>query len=173
MKLKGFFEGIWVAQEIAAFVFVSAGLLVNFNFIQVVNPQNFVDLMVTLVYIVVVVNIISFIGWIITDYKWFEDRATGYTPVEEVITITMFIGFVSYFLMAVPMILWIISFEIIELAGVAYEKLLSLGELYVTEMVFVLITIGIIFLFVAFFQKISSVFEFTIIKRNKKKGESK
>lgn len=174
MNTKNFFWYVWVAQELTGLIFVSLGVLANYNFIQVYQPEMFVELMTNLTLITVVVNIISFIGVVTTDYEWFKSTDTyGQDDTDANIIFVWAMGILGYFLMIIPIFLWVIIFLVLEWSELVWEKFMIYSGLYWESVVLVFSLVGFFVLLIWFYRKFSSVFEFTIIKRNKKVGENK
>jgi hypothetical protein len=173
MKKNEFFKYVWIAQEIAGIVFGAAAILVHWDFVQVVDKEAYVNLMLILLFITMMVNLMVFTGWTASDWDvFYSTNSRGTDETLENIVIIWFLSVVGYAVVGIPLIIYMIIVKLWELGGIAFGKLVTLSGMYVLELAFVLFVIAIITFLVWFIAKITSVFEFTIIKRNKNVGEN-
>ncbi|MHA2278138.1 MAG: hypothetical protein ACXAC2_20350 [Candidatus Kariarchaeaceae archaeon] len=172
MKIKEFLHYVWIAQEIAGMVFASMGLLVLFNFIQIEDSSEFIELTATLVFIIIIINIVSFVGIVIFDYEFFITKTDEIKYVDDVefIGVLFVFGLLFYFIMLIPIVIWFISFRIVEILEEVIKRLLGFSKLHYQEIGIVLLVVGMLFIVIWFYERITTVFEITIIKR--RKGEN-
>ncbi len=171
MKIKGFFWYVWCAQELTGLIFVSLGALVGWNFVQIEKPYEFIQLMLNLFAITVVVNIITFIGILLFDSGFYLEISK--TNPEDPIISHFVLGIAFYFLILLPIFIWIAFFTILELLEIGLIRFSGFTEIYYKELILVFLITGFFSVVIWLWQKFSSVFEFTIIKRNKNVGEKK